>query len=120
MDRVDRPSSPIKCWLKNVRHEEDADDFVRLWDGKTVEGSVIQCEKEEEEELELCDQFRLGRCQKHDCDWEHVECQVNGSCSKSCQLGHKSGEKSEADIFKRKSNIPLRTEYYLPCVDKVL
>ncbi len=101
-------ASPRQCWLKNPNSEGEVDDFVKRWNRKVISGSSIQCEKQEDA-LELCNQFQLGRCQKTSdvCHWEHVPCTAEGTCSSICPYGHKFGMKAEHDSRNSKSNLKL-------------
>ncbi len=101
-------ASPRQCWLKNPNSETEVDDFVERWNGKVISGSIIQCEKEEDE-LELCNKFQFGRCQKSSdvCHWEHVPCTAKGTCSSICPYGHESEMKPERDSRNSKSNLQL-------------
>ncbi|CAF4980353.1 unnamed protein product, partial [Rotaria sp. Silwood1] len=92
------PISSTQCWLKNANHEREVDDFVQRWNGESIEESIIQCEKEEDA-LELCNKFRIGRCQKSrdECHWDHILCTAEGTCASTCPYGHKLGMKSEHD-----------------------
>ncbi len=99
---------PTQCWLKNAINEREVDDSVKRWNKKAIKGSIIQCDKEEDE-LELCNKFQYGRCPKSsdDCHWEHVPCTAQDTCSSTCPYGHKFGIKSECNSPKSKSNIQL-------------
>ena len=89
-------SSSMQCWLINVADEIEVGKFVQKWNRQTIGGSTVECEQEEDE-LELCDKFRIGQCPKsgYDCDWEHVRCEANRSCGSSCPYGHEPGVKPE-------------------------
>ena len=93
-----RPSAPKECWLKASHDQRALENFVQRWQGKEIQGSVIHCEKEEDE-LELCNFDRLGKCRNsaEDCLWEHVECTARGSCASTCRYGHQRGVKYEKD-----------------------
>ena len=95
----------MQLWLKNANNEKEVNDFVKRWDKETIGGSIIRCEKEEDE-LELCGKFQFGRCRKtsDECHWEHVPCTAQGTCSSTCPYGHQFGMKSEREPFKSKSN----------------
>ncbi len=120
-----------QCWLKNANNEREVDDFVKRWNRKTVMGSIIQCDKEEDK-LELCNKFQYGRCQKNgdDCHWEHVPCTAQNTCSSTCPYGHKFGMKSEYDSPKSKPNFQLikysnrvlkidKNEILCPCCQQI-
>src|SRR5438045_3265748 len=79
---LDNQSSPIECWLKDIRDLEWAEEFVEQWDGQSVLRSKIKCEVEEDK-LDFCNKFRIGTCPKTSdvCDWEHIMCTANGRCS---------------------------------------
>ncbi len=91
-------NSPTQCWLKNANDETEVDKFVQDWNRKVIRGSHIQCEKEEDE-LELCNKFQFGRCQKssNECHWEHVPCTAQGNCASTCPYGHEFGMKLKGD-----------------------
>ena len=99
-------SSLMQCWLINVADEIDVGKFVEKWNRETIGGSTVECETEEDE-LELCDKFRIGQCPKSDhiCDWEHVRCEANGSCASSCPYGHEPRVKPETIDVPRKWNV---------------
>lgn len=86
----------MQCWLINVADETEVSKFIQKFHRQAIGGSTVECEQEEDE-LELCDKFRIGQCPKsgNDCDWEHVRCGANGSCGSSCPYGHESGVKPE-------------------------
>ena len=92
----DNQSLPIECWLKSNDELEVAKNFKQHWNGQLVLGSQIVCEIEEDK-LELCMTFRIGRCRPKNgtCDWEHIKCTANGTCSKDCRYGHEEGVKPE-------------------------
>jgi hypothetical protein len=98
----DISSLPLQCWLKVLDNRQTAEDFVRNWDGKTISGSRIVCDVEEDR-LELCNKFRTGECSKTSevCDWEHIPCTANGNCSSDCPYGHKEGMKGKL-MYNRK------------------
>ena len=90
-------TSFTECWLKNADSEQAVDDFIRQWHNKkTIGGSIIQCTKEEDD-LELCNKFQFGRCEKSadECHWEHIPCTAEGTCASTCSRGHPPGMKSE-------------------------
>ncbi|CAF0765289.1 unnamed protein product [Adineta steineri] len=91
----DRTSS-AQCWLKNPNNKGEVDHFIQRWNGKPFKGFTIECNKEEDE-LELCNKFQFGQCQKTstNCDWEHIICTANGACASTCPYGHSSGMKSQ-------------------------
>ncbi len=105
---VDDRASLMQCWLKNANDETEVDKFVQDWNRKVIGGSIIQCEKEEDE-LELCNKFQLGRCRKSsgECHWEHVPCTAQGNCASTCPYGHICGMKPERDSPIGKSNFQL-------------
>jgi len=105
---VSEPASLTQCWLKNANNETEVDNFVQYWNGKAIGGSIIQCEKEEDE-LELCNKFQFGQCSKSsdECHWKHVPCTAKGTCSSACPYGHAFGMKLEHDFSNSKSNFQL-------------
>jgi hypothetical protein len=107
---VKEQSSSTECWLKNENDEGTVDDFVRRYNGRSIGGFVIQCEKEEDQ-LELCNKFQFGQCSKSDayCHWEHVECTANGTCSSTCPYGHPIGIKPEGNSRNSKSDFQFRS-----------
>jgi hypothetical protein len=105
---LDGQALSMQCWLKNANDEREVDNFVRRWNKKAISGSIIQCEKEEDE-LELCNKFQFGRCRmsNDECHWEHVPCTAEGTCSSACSYGHEAGMKSEHDPSNGESNFQL-------------
>jgi hypothetical protein len=92
---LDNESLPVECWLKDVNDLETAQHFVQDWNGRMISGLKIACEVEEDK-LELCKEFRLGKCTKasNKCDWLHIMCTLNAKCSKDCPFGHTVGIKT--------------------------
>jgi hypothetical protein len=92
---VKNQASPIECWLKDIEDLTKGNRFVEHWDGRTLLGSQIKCEIEEDKS-ELCKYFRLGKCRNthDDCDWTHIECTANGKCPNDCPYGHAAGMKT--------------------------
>ncbi|CAF4950559.1 unnamed protein product, partial [Rotaria magnacalcarata] len=92
----DDQSPSMECWLKSPDDQEKIDEFIRNSKQRTINRSIIQCEKEEDQ-LELCRFFRIGTCDKHDdiCNWVHIKCTARGTCSRDCPYGHGKGEKTE-------------------------
>jgi hypothetical protein len=92
---LDNQSLPIQCWLKNINESNTAQRFVQRWNGQIISGLKIACEVEEDK-LELCKEFRLGKCTKtsDECDWLHIMCTANAKCSKDCPFGHTAGMKT--------------------------
>ncbi|CAF1067890.1 unnamed protein product [Rotaria sp. Silwood1] len=87
-----------ECWLKNAIDEREVNNFGQRWNKQSIKGSIIQCEKEEDE-IEFCNKFQFGRCEKSsdECHWEHIPCTANGACSLTCPYGHAFGMKTEHD-----------------------
>ncbi|CAF1511934.1 unnamed protein product, partial [Rotaria sp. Silwood1] len=87
-----------ECWLKNAIDEREVNNFGQKWNKQSIKGSIIQCEKEEDE-IEFCNKFQFGRCEKSSdkCHWEHIPCTANGACSLTCPYGHAFGMKTEHD-----------------------
>ena len=102
-----------ECWLKNANDENEVNAFIQRWNGKNIGGSIIECKKEEDE-LELCNKFRYGRCTKtgNRCHWEHIECTANGKCMSTCPYGHPAGMKAERPIVDSKSYLPSMILFY--------
>jgi hypothetical protein len=98
---------PTECWLKSVNSEQSADDFVKEWNGKIIFGYRIKCSYEEDTK-DLCKFFQCGLCDKEDdCEWEHIMCPANRTCSSpDCPYGHDKGVKT-APIAIGKLNIEL-------------
>ncbi|CAF4297795.1 unnamed protein product [Rotaria socialis] len=92
----DDQSPSMECWLKSPDDQEKIDEFIRNSKQRTINRSIIQCEKEEDQ-LELCRFFRTGKCDKRDdiCNWVHIKCTANRTCSRDCPYGHEKGEKTE-------------------------
>jgi hypothetical protein len=105
---VDDRASPMQCWLRNAYDEREIDNFVRDWNRKVIEGSIIQCKKEEDK-LELCHKFQFGQCPKSSdvCHWEHIPCTAQGNCASTCPYGHRFGMKPEHDSPIGKSNFQI-------------
>ncbi|CAF3619215.1 unnamed protein product [Rotaria sordida] len=93
---LDDQSSSMECWLKSPDNQAQIDEFIQNSKQRKINGSIIQCEKEEDQ-LELCKFFRTGQCEKSDdnCHWAHVKCTANGTCSRDCPYGHVKGLKME-------------------------
>ncbi|CAF3736525.1 unnamed protein product [Rotaria sordida] len=93
---LDDQSSSMECWLKSPDNQAQIDEFIQNSKQRKINGSIIQCEKEEDQ-LELCKFFRTGQCEKPDdnCHWAHVKCTANGTCSRDCPYGHVKGLKME-------------------------
>jgi hypothetical protein len=91
----DNQSSPIECWLKGIDEQQEAENFVQRWNGQLILGLKIACEVEEDQ-LELCKEFRIGKCPKKTdvCDWGHIMCTADGRCSSDCPYGHREGLKT--------------------------
>ncbi|CAF3817147.1 unnamed protein product [Rotaria sp. Silwood1] len=89
-----------ECWLKNTNDEREVDNFVQRRNGRSIRGSIIQCEKEEDE-IEFCNKFQFGLCEKSsdECHWEHIPCTANGTCSSTCPYGHACGMKTVHDFL---------------------
>ena len=92
---VDEQSPPTECWLRGVNSEQIADEFVKKWSEKIIFGYRIKCSYEEDTK-DLCKYFRFGQCyQKDACQWEHIMCPVNRTCSfLDCPYGHDKGVKT--------------------------
>ncbi|CAF4214561.1 unnamed protein product [Rotaria sp. Silwood2] len=93
-----------QCWLKNANDEREVDNFVQSRNGRSIRGSIIQCEKEEDE-IEFCNKFQFGQCEKSsdECHWEHISCTAKGTCSLICPYGHSIGMKTVHDSPNTKS-----------------
>ncbi|CAF1284838.1 unnamed protein product [Rotaria sordida] len=89
---------PAECWLKNANDEREVNSFIQSRNGRSIRGSIIQCEKEEDE-IELCNKFQFGLCEKSsdECHWEHIRCTAMGTCSSICPYGHPFGMKTGHD-----------------------
>ena len=87
-------SVKTECWLKNTNGEDEIDKFIRRWNRKSIDGSIIQCEKKEDQ-FEFCTNFQIGQCRYDaDCYWDHIPCTANGTCASTCPYGHEQGMKS--------------------------
>jgi hypothetical protein len=95
-----------QCRLKNANNEREVDSFIQEWNQESIQGSIILCEKEEDE-IEFCNKFQFGICEKSsdECHWEHVPCTANGTCSSTCRYGHVPGMKTDRHSPNSKSDI---------------
>ena len=55
---TDDRASPTQCRLKNANNEREVDNFIQEWNQQSIQGSVILCEKEEDE-IEFCNKFQF-------------------------------------------------------------
>jgi hypothetical protein len=85
-----------ECWLKDINDLQEAEVLLQRCYGQTVFGVKLHCLIEEDNQ-DLCKEFRLGQCRRSndDCNWTHITCSVNGSCSNMCPYGHPKGEKND-------------------------